>query len=73
MPTASDRQVQPALACEANGRDDIGDLLGAYDHLGPAVEHAVLHGTRFVVTGIIRGDHGRADLLSKTLEAGLGH
>ena len=64
VPAAAHREVEPVLAGEVHGGDDIADLLGPQDRQRPLVEHAVVDGARLVVALVLRGDHPAAHLLT---------
>ena len=49
VPAAAHGQIEPVLAGEVHGSDDVADLLGLHDRQRPPVEHAVVDRARFVV------------------------
>jgi hypothetical protein len=64
------RELQPGLAGEIHGRHDVGLVQGLDDDPGTAVVHGIVHGPGLVVTLVVGGNDGAADLLAEILDSG---
>ena len=68
MSAAADREIHAGVAGEVHRSDDIGDLLRLDDDPRVPIEHAVMDGAGFVVSGILRRDDRCPDLLTKLID-----
>ena len=63
VPAAADRDLETSPARERERRNDVVRRPATHDHGGPAVDKAVVHGTRLVVARVLRAEDGTGDLV----------